>query len=167
MTYHELVQFMKNQFADVDASSFEGHAAYQFNVRGEGEGAFYLEIQDGKIFIEPYEYYDRDVIFECDSQLLIDVAEGKADVMQAVSDGKFIFTGNVDKAVAFGNLLTEAKAKAAKPAKKAEEKPAEEAVKAEPAKETVAAAATTETAASTKKTASKKGCARKNSSKKK
>lgn len=163
MTYHELVQFMKNQFADVDASSFEGHAAYQFNVRGEGEGAFYLEIQDGKIFIEPYEYYDRDVIFECDSQLLIDVAEGKADVMQAVSDGKFIFTGNVDKAVAFGNLLTEAKA--AKPAKKAEEKPAEEAVKAEPAKETVADA--TETAAPAKKTASKKGCARKNSSKKK
>lgn len=161
MTYHELVQYMKTKFADVDASKFEGHAAYQFNVRGEGEGAFYLEIQDGKIFIEPYEYYDRDVIFECDSQLLIDIAEGKADVMQAVSDGKFIFTGNTDKAAAFGNLLSSNKNE--KPAK-TEEKPAEEAVKAEPAKETAPAA---ETAASTKKTSSKKTCTRKNSSKKK
>ena len=36
------------------------NTAVEFNVYGEGEGAFYIEIKDGKVSLEPYEYYDRD-----------------------------------------------------------------------------------------------------------
>ena len=37
----------------------------QFNVTGEAEGIFYAEVKEGKLYVEPYEYYDRDAIFTC------------------------------------------------------------------------------------------------------
>ena len=163
MTYHELVQYVKEKFAGIDASGFEGHAAYQFNVRGNGEGAFYIEIQDGKIFIEPYEYYDRDVIFTMDTDVLVDIADGKLDVAQAVSDGSLSFTGNTEKAVAFGNLLAAGKNTVAADTKAAEVtadevKPAEE-IKSEAAAEKPARKKTS--------SATKKSCTSRKSTKKK
>ena len=64
MTYDELVSRVKEETKNARVSKTIGHVAFQFNVRGEGEGAFYLEIEDGRIFVEPYEYYDRDVLIE-------------------------------------------------------------------------------------------------------
>lgn len=161
MTYHELVQYVKEKFAGIDASGFEGHAAYQFNVRGNGEGAFYIEIQDGKIFIEPYEYYDRDVIFTMDTDVLVDIADGKLDVAQAVSDGSLSFTGNTEKAVSFGNLLAAKKAAADT---KADEVTADE---VKPAEEIKIEAVAEKPARKKTSSATKKSCTSRKSTKKK
>ena len=32
----------------------------EFEIEGEAEGAFYVELLDGKVDVEPFEYYDRD-----------------------------------------------------------------------------------------------------------
>ena len=44
---------------DADVSDIHEHLAYQFNITGEAEGIFYAEVKDGKLFVEPYEYFDR------------------------------------------------------------------------------------------------------------
>ena len=99
MTYHELVDAVRAAYAQADASGIKEHIAYQFNIEGEGEGAFYLEIADGKINIEPYEYYDRDVLFTTKAETLLKIGTGKLDPIWAVTTGKLKFEGNVDKAL--------------------------------------------------------------------
>jgi len=136
MTYEELVKKAKETYGTADASKITEHVAIQFNVTGEAEGAFYLEIADGKVNVEPYEYYDRDVIVTTDAETLIKMAEGKLGMEAAYLTGKIKADGNLTK----GLLLKELVAK----------KPA--------AKKTVKKAATKDTAA--KKPAAKKTVAK-------
>ena len=63
MTYEEIFNKSKNLILANDIDGLEGHIAVQVNITGEGEGAFYIELKDGKVYVEPYEYYDRDCIF--------------------------------------------------------------------------------------------------------
>lgn len=65
MTFDEIFNKVKDMFKDTDVSHITEHLAYQFNITGEGSGCFYVEVKDGKLIIEPYEYYDRDAIFIC------------------------------------------------------------------------------------------------------
>ena len=83
MTYEELVKKLKTAYAKADASAIEEHVAVQFNVTGEGEGALYLEVSDGKIDIQPYEYYDRDAIVVTGADTLVDIAAGKVGIVDA------------------------------------------------------------------------------------
>ena len=155
MTYHELFAYIREKFIDKDVSDFKSDAAYQFNVRGEGEGAFYVAVKNNVLSIEPYEYYDRDVIFELDSKVLIDIADGKIKPVSAFMTGKLKAHG--DKVI----LKAENKTKTAEPVA------AEPAKKPEKEKETVAAAAVKTEA---KKTAAKttvSAPAKKNTRKKK
>ena len=136
MTYEEVVQKVKDAFAGADASKISEHVAIQFNVYGEGEGAFYLEIADGKIAIEPFEYYDRDVIVYTPAAALVEIADGKLDFIEAYTSGRISAQGNLGKAALLQNITVKKPAKAQKaPAKKAEKAEKAPAKKA-PAKKT-------------------------------
>lgn len=99
MTYEEVVEKVKKLFQKADVSGVKEHLAYQFNITGEGEGAFYAEVQDGKLYIEPYEYYDRDAVFVCKADVLFDIVSGKLDPVKAFTVGKLKVEGNIDKAL--------------------------------------------------------------------
>ena len=58
MKYEEIVAKVKKAYAKADTSKVDGHLAVQVDVTGEGEGAFYIEVADGKITVAPFEYYD-------------------------------------------------------------------------------------------------------------
>lgn len=113
MTYEELVEKAKASYGQADASKIKEHLAIQFNVTGEAAGAFYLEIADGKITVEPYEYYDRDVIVTCDADTLVNIAEGKIGMEAAYLTGKIKAEGNLGKALLLKELTKKAKKKAA------------------------------------------------------
>lgn len=117
MTYEELVKQVREAYADADASKVEGHVAFQFNVTGEGAGAFYLEVADGKVNVEPYEYYDRDVLVTASADVILDMASGRLDPVKAYLTGKLKAEGDLGKA-AFLKELGGGK----KPAKKVPEK---------------------------------------------
>ncbi len=114
MTYEELVKQVRDAYGDVDASKVAEHVAFQFNVTGEAEGAFYLEISDGKVSVEPYEYYDRDVLVTAPADTILQIANGKLDPVKAFLTGKIKAEGNLGKAA----FLKELSGKE-KPAKKA------------------------------------------------
>ena len=77
MTYEELVESARTATKKTQVSKAVGHMAYQFNVKGEAEGAFYIEIDDGKINVEPYEYYDRDVLVVTSADMLLNIINGR------------------------------------------------------------------------------------------
>ena len=99
---------------DADASKVKEHLAIQFNVEGEAAGAFYLEVAEGKVIVQPYEYHDRDALVTTKAAVLQDIAAGKLDVVKAFLTGKIKVDGNVGKAA----LLKEIPVRAPKEAKK-------------------------------------------------
>ncbi len=86
MTYEELVANVKEAVKNTVISKTVGHVAFQFNVKGEAEGAFYLEIADGKINVEPYEYYDRDIIIETTADVIMRMIDGDLQPMLAYTN---------------------------------------------------------------------------------
>ncbi len=105
MTYEEVFEKFKKQFQDTDVSNVKEHLAYQFNITGEGEGSFYAEVKDGQLFIEPYEYYDRDAMFICSADNLFKIIAGKLDPVAAFTLGKLKGEGYIDKALKIKELL--------------------------------------------------------------
>lgn len=120
MTYEEIVQAARDVLLKKDVSKFEGHLAVQVDITGEGEGAFYIELKDGQLFVEPYEYYDRDCCLIASADTLTKLVENKLDAVLAFTTGKLKVEGSIDKALEFQKICQakDKKAAAKKPAAK-------------------------------------------------
>lgn len=101
---------VKGMFIQADVSDITAHLAYQFNITGEAEGIFYVEVKEGKLYVEPYEYFDRDAIFTCSAETLFKLAEGKTDPILAFTTGKLKVEGNIDKALRLKEIIDSKKA---------------------------------------------------------
>ncbi len=112
MTFEAFFEKVKEAFKDADASGVTEHLAYQFNITGEAEGIFYVEVKDGKLYVEPYDYHDRVAMFICSAENLIKIAEGKLDPILAVTLKKLKVEGNIDKALKLKSLIGGKKKKA-------------------------------------------------------
>ena len=99
MSYEEVFAKVKEIFMKADVSRVEEHLAFQFNITGEGEGAFYAEVKDGILRVEPYEYYDRDAMFIWAADTLMKLASGKLDSVFAFTTGKLKVEGSLEKAL--------------------------------------------------------------------
>ena len=151
MTYAEFFYEIKNKFMGTDVSDIHEHLAFQFDIEDpECGGIFYVEVKDGQLFVEPYEYYDRDAKFIASPDTFTKLAEGKMDPVAAFTMQKLKVEGNIDKALRLKEII-DLKKKQEKEAKK-------KAVKAAKT-EAKAAAKTTKTAA--KKTTTKKAATEK------
>ena len=166
MTYEEIVSYVSKKATKLKA---KGEAAVQVDITGEGEGAFYVAVKEGKIEVAPYEYFDHDAKVIADGNDFIAYLDGKADA------NVLEIQGDAEKAAIIKELVSKAPAKAAaKPAEKkaapakAAAKPAEK--KAEPAKEAekkAEPAKEAEKKAEPAKAAAKKPAAKKAATKKK
>lgn len=105
MTYADIFSEIKTQFMDADVSDIREHLAYQFNIVGEGEGIFYVEVKEGKLYVEPYEYFDRDVIFTAKAETFMKIAENSLDPVMAFTLQKMKVEGNFDKALKLKELI--------------------------------------------------------------
>lgn len=126
MTYADFFYDIKGRFMGADVSDIHEHLAFEFNIEDEeAGGAFYVEVKDGQLYVEPYEYYDRDAKFICAPDVLIKIAEGEMDPVWAFTTQKLKVEGSIDKALRLKDII-EAKQKQlkqeAKEAKKAAKK---------------------------------------------
>lgn len=178
MTYHELVKKVQTALAKADASKIEEHIAVQVNVTGEAEGAFYMEISGGVLYVAPYDYNDRDALLTADGADVLALAQGKLAMDTAIAEGKIACEGGYDKVMALAATIPAKKAadekKTAVPKKsvtkvtetagapkKRGRKPAAQKVETVPA----AAVAEKKPAAEKKAAAEKKPAAKKNTKK--
>lgn len=122
MTYEELVQKVKDIAEASDASKIQDHVAFQFNIEGEAEGAFYLDIKDGKADVQPYEYYDRDVLITSTADTLLEIMDGKLDPVLAFTIHKIRVDGDLGKALLLKEVVGQKKVKKKKVEKKAGKK---------------------------------------------
>lgn len=89
-----------------DVSDIKEHLAFQFNIEDEqAGGAFYVEVKDGTLYVEPYEYYDRDAIFICAPDVLFAIADGKMDPVAAFTAQKLRVEGSIEKALRLKEII--------------------------------------------------------------
>lgn len=105
MTYESIVETVRAKFSKVDVSSVPGVLAYQFNVEGKVNGIFYVEIKDGQVHVEPYEYYDRNAIIIMNGTNLLKLINGKLDPVAAFTTGKLKVEGDINAALELTKFL--------------------------------------------------------------
>ena len=151
MSYQESFEKIKKIAESLKAADVNGHYAFQFDITGEDEGSFYVEINDGKVICEPYDYKDNNAVISASSEEIIKYFNGEIAVI----------TVNGSDADVLWNVIKASEKKEAKPV---ENKAA--AAKTETVTKTTPASAKPSTRKPSCRTTSKKKTApKKNSSK--
>lgn len=104
MTMDELLAMLREKAKDIDVSGTD-FLAVQFNISDRDPGVFYVEVKDGKINIEPYEYYDRNCAVTMKMNNFVKLINGQLDAVAAFTLGKLKVDGDIGKALAFANLI--------------------------------------------------------------
>ena len=97
MSYEEIISFARANLKKTVSKNSAENTAVEFNIYGEGEGAFYIEIKDGKIALEPYEYYDRDAKIIITANELEKIIKREKTPEESFSEGTLTVEGNIDK----------------------------------------------------------------------
>ena len=105
MTFQEMFSQVKTLLAQADLSAVHEHLAFQFNITGEAAGAFYAEVKDGVLHVEPYTYDGYDAAFTLNAETLFKISGRKLDPILAVTLGKLKVDGNITKALKLKDLL--------------------------------------------------------------
>lgn len=123
MTYADFFYEFKQKFDGTDVSDITEHLAYQFNIEDEeAGGVFYVEVKEGKLYIEPYEYYDRDAAFTCKPKVLNRIIAGELDPVAAFTAQKLKVEGNFDKALRLKEVIEKKLQSAGESGKKKKDK---------------------------------------------
>ncbi len=113
MNFQEYFDGFKKRFEGADVSDIKEHLAFQFNIDdAEAGGAFYVEVKDGKLNIEPYEYHDRDAAFTCTPETLDKIISGKTDPVAAFTLQKLKVDGSIEKALRLKDIVAQKSKKA-------------------------------------------------------
>ena len=123
MIYEDIVKKAVQAAKKVNKDAIEEHLAVEFDIEGEGEGAFYVELDKGKVDVQPYEYYDCDCRIRGGADVIMDLIVGKLDATVAYLQGKFRVEGDFDKAIRFAKAVSNTTATKTSTKKKVTRKP--------------------------------------------
>ncbi len=111
MTYEEIFEKSKELILANNAEDIKEHMAIEVDITGEGEGAFYIELRDGKLYVEPYEYYDRDCKLKVSGENFLSICDGSLDAVKAFTCGKLKIEGDIDTALKLSKIFNAVKEK--------------------------------------------------------
>ena len=147
MTFEQAFLKVKSKFDNADASGVADFAIQVTLTDEDCGGTFYAEVKNGKLAVEPYDYYDNDVVLDISKSALLAVLAGRSTLDKAIANGEASVKGDASKIADWKSTI-----KKAAPAKKAPAKKAP-AKKAAPAKKPAAKKAPAKKAAPAKETA--------------
>ena len=104
MTFDELLTKVRKIADDADVSGID-FLAVQVNITGKNEGVFYVEVKDGKVNVEPYEYNDRNCAVTMNMTNFNKLIDGKLDPVLAFTMRKLKVDGDTGKALEFAKLV--------------------------------------------------------------
>ncbi|MCL2069008.1 MAG: SCP2 sterol-binding domain-containing protein [Oscillospiraceae bacterium] len=104
MTLQNVIKEVKAKTASFDGSTYQGFLAVQITLKDLGE-AFYVEIKNGKLSVEPYEYHDRQANMIVSSADFVKIINKKLNAVLAFTTGKLKIDGDIGKASEMAELL--------------------------------------------------------------
>lgn len=97
ITYEYIVEKVRKTFEHADARQVFEHVAIEVDIVGEGAGAFYFEVAERAVCVEPYNYYDNDGVITATADVLLKLADKKLSMKDALEKGLIRFQGNEPK----------------------------------------------------------------------
>lgn len=147
MTFFEAFENVKKSMKTAKADKIDGHIAIQVNLNDpDASGICYIEVKDHTLYVEPYDYYDRDAIIHISSDNLVKIMSGKLSFEKAIEDKILVIEGDSLRAAELKKLVK--KSATRKTAAKKDDTAAE--------KKTAAKKTATKKTTTTKKTTEKK-----------
>ena len=102
MEFKDCFNELKKDFVNKDVRNIP-NVVFEFNIKDIG--VFYAKVQDGKLDIQPYNYYDNDVSFTASFETYKKIINGKLDPIKAFFSGKLKVSGDLSKAAILQNIL--------------------------------------------------------------
>ena len=103
MTLQTIISEIKEKTASFDGS-YAGFLAVQVTLSDLNE-VFYVEIKDGKLSVEPYEYNDRQANLIISSDKFIKLINKELNPVLAFTTKKLKVEGDAGKALELANLF--------------------------------------------------------------
>lgn len=157
MTFEQAFLKIKEKFNNADASKASDFAIQITFTDEDCGGTFFAKVENGKLAVEPYDYWDNNAALNISKSALLSYLGGRSSLDKVIASGEAVVYGDASKLNDLKNTIKKAPAKkaAAKkaPAKKAPVKKA--AAKKTPVKAETKAAAKTAPAKTETKTAAK------------
>ena len=104
MKFKTILNRARTMAAKADISGID-FMAVQINIEGEEPGVFYVEVKDGRISVEPYEYYDRQCAITISDTDFNRLLKGSLDPGKAYDNGRLRVDGDLDAALKFSKLV--------------------------------------------------------------
>ncbi len=106
MTFEETYNTMKDYFEKKDFTRFgQGVYSYEFDITGEDEGRFYIEVRDGSVDIQPFDYKNSLCSFTVSSGNLKGLISRRLSPAAAYSTGRLTVRGDVSAAFRLADVL--------------------------------------------------------------
>jgi len=103
--FEGILDELREKTAGFDASNYHGFLAIQVTLK-DLKKVLYVEVKEGKLSIEPYEYNDRNANIIISSANFVKMINGKLDKVTAFLTGKLKIEGDVEKAKELSSLFT-------------------------------------------------------------
>lgn len=143
MAFYEAYDKIKAALKNAKGSTVAGHLAVELVITDEeNAGICYLEVADGTVRVEPYDYFDHHARLIGRSDDLAAILSGKLDFDTALKEEKLFIEGDIERGMEVKKIIR--KSPGRKPAAKKAESNTETAAPKPAAKKT------------TKKTSAKK-----------
>lgn len=102
MEFKDCFNELKKDFVNKDVRNIP-NVVFEFNIKDIG--VFYAKVENGKLDIQPYNYYDNDVSFTAKFETYKKIINGELDAIKAFFTGKLKVSGDLVKAVILQNIL--------------------------------------------------------------
>jgi putative sterol carrier protein len=104
VSLEDILADIKGKTANFDGNSYNGFLALQVNLI-DIEKVFYVEVKDGKLTIEPFEYNDRQAKMSMTSANFSKMINGELNGTTAFLTGKLKIDGSIEKCKELTALL--------------------------------------------------------------
>lgn len=105
MKFENVLKKVRDKASAVDVSKIKGLVAVQVTLTEQDAGVFYIEVKDGVLSIEPYEYIDRQANIIMSNENFCKLMNGKLDPVIALPLGKIKVEGDISKALEISKLV--------------------------------------------------------------
>lgn len=104
MKFEEAFKDLKGMIIDKDVSNIED-IAIQFNMIGKPAGVFYAEVKNGKLSIEPYNYYYHNCVFTAKYEVFRKIINQELSPVSAYLTKKLKVEGDLGKAMILEKII--------------------------------------------------------------
>lgn len=97
MTFEQAFLKIKEKFDNADASNTDDFALQITFTDEDCGGTFYAEVKEGKLAVEPYNYYDNNAMLHITKSALLAYLSGRASLDKAIANGDAYVEGDASK----------------------------------------------------------------------